>query len=90
MGTIIAWIIIGGLCGWIGSKIMKTDAQMGIIADVVAGIVGAFVVGWIVSKFTSDSGSAMPAAFSIWGIVAGIVGACLVIFVVGLVTGRRR
>ena len=89
MGTIIAWIIIGGLCGWIGSKIMKTDAQMGIVANVVAGIVGAFVVGWIVSFFTNHS-KAMPAAFSIWGIVAGIVGACLVIFVVGLVTGRRR
>lgn len=48
MGTIIAWIIIGGLAGWIASKIMKRDAQMGIGANIVAGVVGAFIVGWIV------------------------------------------
>lgn len=47
MGTIIAWIIIGGLAGWIASKIMKRDAQMGIGANIVAGVVGAFIVGWI-------------------------------------------
>ncbi|MFN7242514.1 MAG: mechanosensitive ion channel domain-containing protein [Dietzia cercidiphylli] len=38
MGTIIAWIIIGGLAGWIASKIMKRDAQMGILANIAAGI----------------------------------------------------
>ena len=41
---IIGWIIIGGLAGWIGSKIMKTDAQMGIILNIVVGIVGAVAV----------------------------------------------
>lgn len=87
MWSIIAWIIIGGLAGWIASKIMKTDAQMGIIANVVAGVVGAFVVGWIVSFFTGEGG-AMPEAFSIWGVIAAIVGAALVIWLVSLVMGR--
>ena len=44
---IIAWIIIGGLAGWIASKIMKTDAQQGIILNIVVGIVGALVAGVI-------------------------------------------
>lgn len=86
--SIIAWIIIGGLAGWIASKIMKTDAQMGIIANIVAGVVGAFVVGFLVSFFTNDG--AMPEAFSIWGVVAAIVGACLLIWLVSLVTGRSK
>ncbi|HMT50763.1 GlsB/YeaQ/YmgE family stress response membrane protein [Dietzia sp. UBA5065] len=88
MGTIIAWIIIGGLAGWIASKIMKRDAQMGIGANIVAGVVGAFIVGWIVSFFTG--GSAMPDAFSIPGVIAAIVGACLVIWLFSLISGRSK
>ncbi|MBB1033000.1 MAG: GlsB/YeaQ/YmgE family stress response membrane protein [Dietzia sp.] len=90
MGTIIAWIIIGGLAGWIASKIMKRDAQMGIIANIAAGIVGAFIVGWLVSFFTNSEGGAMPQAFSIPGVLAAIVGACLVIWLVSLVGGRSN
>jgi len=88
MWSIIAWIIVGGLAGWIASMIMGKNAQMGIVANVVAGIVGAFVVGWLVSFFTGGN-KAMPDAFSIPGFIAAIVGACLVIFLVSLVTGRR-
>ncbi|MBB1040064.1 MULTISPECIES: GlsB/YeaQ/YmgE family stress response membrane protein [unclassified Dietzia] len=91
MGTIIAWIIIGGLAGWIASKIMKRDAQMGIIANIAAGIVGAFIVGWLVSFLTGGSEEGvMPAAFSIPGVLAAIVGACLVIWLVSLVGGRSN
>ena len=87
MGTIIAWIIVGGLAGWIASMIMGKNAQMGIVANVAAGVVGAFVVGYIVSFFTGG-GEAMPEAFSIWGVVASVAGACLVIWLVSLVKGR--
>ena len=87
MLSFIAWIIIGGLAGWIASMIMKTNAQMGAVANIIAGIVGAFLVGWLVSFFTG--GKAMPDAFSIPGFIAAVVGACLVIFLVSLVTGRK-
>lgn len=88
MMSIIAWIIVGGIAGWIASIIMKKNAQMGIVANVLAGIIGAFVVGWLVS-FATGGGKAMPSAFSIPGFIAAIVGACLVIFLVSLVMGRR-
>ncbi|AWH93222.1 GlsB/YeaQ/YmgE family stress response membrane protein [Dietzia lutea] len=90
MGTIIAWIIIGGLAGWIASKIMKRDAEMGIVANILAGVIGAFVVGWLVSFFTNSEGGAMPEAFSIPGILAAIVGACLLIWIVSAIRGRGR
>ena len=44
---IIITLIIGGIIGWIGSLIMKTDAQMGLIANIIVGIVGAFLGMWI-------------------------------------------
>ena len=45
--NIIITIIIGGVIGWLASLIMKTDAQMGILANIVVGIIGAFVGFWI-------------------------------------------
>ena len=47
--NIITWIILGALAGWIGSKIMNTDAQQGGFANVVIGIIGAFLGGWLIS-----------------------------------------
>ena len=44
---IILWLVIGGLAGWIASMIMKTDAQMGAIANIVVGIVGALIGGFL-------------------------------------------
>ncbi|WP_314038792.1 GlsB/YeaQ/YmgE family stress response membrane protein [Dietzia sp. CH92] len=87
--SIISWIIVGGLAGWIASMIMGRNAQMGFVANVLAGVVGAFVVGLIVSFLTSDGGG-MPEAFSLWGFIAAIIGACLLIWVVSLVRGRGR
>ena len=46
MGIII-WLIVGGIVGWLASLIMKRDAQQGIILNVVVGIVGALLAGWI-------------------------------------------
>lgn len=42
---IIVWLIVGGVCGWLASLIMRTDAQQGIILNIVVGIVGAVIAG---------------------------------------------
>lgn len=44
---IVLWIIFGGLAGWIASKIMGTDAQQGILANIIVGVIGAFLGGFI-------------------------------------------
>ena len=44
---LIIWLVIGGVIGWLASLIMKTDAQMGMIANVIVGIVGAALGGWL-------------------------------------------
>ena len=44
---LIISLVIGGIIGWLASIVMKTNAQMGIIANVVVGVVGSFLGGWI-------------------------------------------
>ena len=48
--NLIIWLIVGGVVGWLASLIMRTDAQQGIVLNVVVGIVGAFLAGLVVAK----------------------------------------
>jgi len=47
MEGILITLVIGGLIGWVASIVMKTNAQMGLIANIIVGIVGAFLGGWL-------------------------------------------
>lgn len=84
---IIGWLIFGGLVGWIASKIMGTDAQQGILLNIIVGIVGAFIGGWIGGLIGNEPAFSLT---SLWGWIFAIIGACVLLFLVGLVTGRRR
>ncbi|WP_420749716.1 GlsB/YeaQ/YmgE family stress response membrane protein [Rhodococcus sp. O3] len=84
--SIIAWIIIGGLAGWIGSKLMGTDAQQGILLNIVVGIVGGLLGGWIFSLLGAD----VESGGWLFSFVTCLVGACILLFLVKLVTGRSR
>ena len=85
---ILAWLIFGGLVGWIASKIMGTDAQQGILLNIIVGIVGALLGGFIADLL----GLGQPgfAFFDLWSWILAIAGACLLLFLVSLFTGGRR
>lgn len=82
---IIGWIIIGGLAGWIGSKIMKTDAQQGILLNVVVGIVGGLLGGYLLKVLGVD----VAGGGLIFSFLTCLLGAVILLFVVKLVTGGR-
>ena len=85
--NIIVWIIVGAFAGWVASMIMKTDAQMGAFANIVAGILGAFVGGWVVGLF----GISVPEGeLNIPSILTAILGAVIIIGLVKLVRGGTR
>jgi uncharacterized membrane protein YeaQ/YmgE (transglycosylase-associated protein family) len=73
---IILWIIIGALAGWIGSKIMGTDAKQGALANIIIGVIGAVVGGFITRAVMGDNAgnNGLIASF-----VVALVGACIVI-----------
>lgn len=76
----IAWIIFGALAGWIASIIMGKNKKMGAIANIVVGIIGAFIGNWIMSFF----GVPMVTTFSLPSLLVAIGGAVVLLFVVGL------
>lgn len=83
---IISWIILGGLAGWIASKITGNDARMGVGLNIVVGIIGAFLGGWVVSMF----GGIGISGFNIWSFLVALVGAVILLLIVNAFTGRKR
>ncbi len=84
---IIAWIIMGALVGWIASKIMNTDAEQGGVANIVVGIIGAFVGGWVMHIFDKTGASAAN-AFSWRSFFVALLGAVIVLFIYKAVSRR--
>ncbi|WP_226343995.1 GlsB/YeaQ/YmgE family stress response membrane protein [Agilicoccus flavus] len=82
---IIGWIVLGGIAGWIASKIMKTDAQMGIGANIVVGIVGGLLGGFLLGLLGVD----VAGGGLIFSMLTAILGAVVLLWIVGLVTRRR-
>jgi uncharacterized membrane protein YeaQ/YmgE (transglycosylase-associated protein family) len=78
----IAAIIIGGIAGWLAEQFMKSN--MGMLMNVVLGIVGAAVASAILSYF----GIVLGGWFGY--LIAGFIGACLLIWIVRLIQGSRR
>ncbi|MDO8837254.1 MAG: GlsB/YeaQ/YmgE family stress response membrane protein [Vicinamibacterales bacterium] len=68
MGLIMQ-LIVGGIVGWLASIVMKTNAQMGIIANIVVGIVGSAIGGWIASLLGIAGGTVVQWLVSIAGAV---------------------
>jgi len=82
---IIAWIVVGGLAGWIASLIMKTDERMGCVLNIIVGIIGAFIGGLVVQLIT---GTGFDFGFNLTSLIVAIVGAVILLFLYGLVRGR--
>ena len=83
MGFLI-WIIVGGVVGWLASLVMRTDAQQGLFLNVVVGIVGALIGGWLISQLLG-MGTINENPLSIGGIVVSLIGAIILLAIVNLV-----
>jgi uncharacterized membrane protein YeaQ/YmgE (transglycosylase-associated protein family) len=70
MGIII-WLIVGGVVGWLASLIMRTDAQQGIILNIVVGIVGAVIAGLLLGK--GNINGALTIETFLWSLVGAII-----------------
>lgn len=88
--NLIAWIIIGGIIGWLASLIMRTDGQMGTLLNIVVGVVGAFVAGLVLSPLFGV-GTINEGNFSFPAMALSLLGAVLLLGVVNLFQrGRVR
>jgi len=79
----IIWIVVGGLLGWIASMIMKTDAQQGMFLNVVVGIIGALLGGWLLAPLFG-TGTINQNDFSIGSLLVSLLGAVILLAIVNL------
>jgi uncharacterized membrane protein YeaQ/YmgE (transglycosylase-associated protein family) len=82
--SVIAWIILGLIAGWIGSKIVNKSGQ-GMLLDIVLGIVGAVVGGVLFNFF----GAAGVTGLNIYSLIVAVIGAVIVLWLYHQLSGRR-
>lgn len=73
---ILFWIVLGGLAGWVASIIMKTNASQGLLGDVILGIIGALIGGFVMNLF----GASGVTGFNIYSLAVAVLGAVIVIW----------
>ena len=76
---IIVWLVVGGVVGWLASLVMRTDAQQGVLLNIVVGIVGAFIGGMIFNR-----GDINDAPLNITAFLVSLVGAVVLLAIVNL------
>ena len=86
--SIIAWIVLGAIAGYLAGFIVKGDEGLGIIGHVILGIVGALVGGFLASVLFNSK--PIDGAFDVSSIVVATIGAVITVLVVGAVTSRSR
>lgn len=84
----IVWLFVGGLIGWAASMLMRTDAQQGILLNVIVGIVGAAIGGWLISPLLGI-GSINQGVLSIGSLIVSLLGAVILLAIVNLVRRKR-
>lgn len=75
----IIWLVIGGVVGWLASLIMRTDAQQGVLLNIVVGIVGAFIGGLLFNRGDINDG------VTVTSFIVSLVGAVILLAIVNLV-----
>lgn len=80
----IAWIILGALAGWIGSKIMNTDKEQGALANIIVGIIGALVGGFVFNMF----GGSDVTGLNFYSLLVAVIGSVIVLAIYKALRGK--
>lgn len=84
MINFIVWLVVGGVIGWLASVIMQTDGHQGLILNVVVGIVGAAVGGWVISPLVGV-GTINQEVFNVGALLVSLIGAIMLLAIINLV-----
>ncbi len=75
---LIVWLVVGGIVGWLASMVMRTDAQQGLVLNIVVGIIGAFIGGLLFRGSINDG-------ITVYSFITSLVGAIILLALVNLV-----
>jgi uncharacterized membrane protein YeaQ/YmgE (transglycosylase-associated protein family) len=88
MMGIIVWLIVGGVVGWLASIVMRRDGSQGIILNIVVGIVGAMLGGWLIGPLVGAP-SINSGVLSIGTFLVSFLGAVILLAIVNLISRNR-
>lgn len=80
---ILAWIVLGGIAGWIASMIAGNNAEQGVVGNILVGIIGAFLGGFLFNILGGEG----VTGFNLWSLIVAVIGATLLLFIL---RGFRR
>lgn len=81
---IILWIIFGAIAGWIASVVMKTDSNQGTVTDIIMGVIGAIVGGFLLGLV----GQSGVTGFNLYSLFVAVIGAIVVIYLGRMLRNR--
>jgi uncharacterized membrane protein YeaQ/YmgE (transglycosylase-associated protein family) len=82
---LLLWVVFGGIVGWIASMIMGTDAQQGMLGNIIVGIVGAVLGGFIMNAFGQPGAS----GFNFYSFFVALLGSVVLLWIYRAFTHRR-
>jgi uncharacterized membrane protein YeaQ/YmgE (transglycosylase-associated protein family) len=82
--SVLAWIILGLIAGFVGSKVVNKRGE-GLLLDLILGIVGAVVGGWLFNRF----GMAGVTGLNIYSLIVAVVGAIVILVIYHALTGKK-
>jgi uncharacterized membrane protein YeaQ/YmgE (transglycosylase-associated protein family) len=82
--NILVWLIFGGIAGWIATIIYGNNGRVGILGNIVIGIIGAILGGWVFGFF----GQTGVTGFNLWSFLVAVVGAVILLWLVNM--GRKK
>ncbi|MBA3723738.1 MAG: GlsB/YeaQ/YmgE family stress response membrane protein [Candidatus Levybacteria bacterium] len=82
---LLLYVVFGGIVGWIASMVMGRDAQQGILGNIIVGIVGAFLGGFIMNTF----GQTGVSGFNLYSFIVALLGSVVLLWLYSMFTSRR-
>ncbi len=86
ISNLLVWLILGGLSGWIASKITGNDVRMGIGWNLIVGIIGAFIGGWLAGIF----GLGPATGLNLWSFIISVIGSIILLSLVNLFRNKLK
>jgi uncharacterized membrane protein YeaQ/YmgE (transglycosylase-associated protein family) len=82
--SLVLWLIIGGVAGWLAGLVVQ-GTGLGLVGDIIVGIIGAFLGGFLMNLFGAGGAS----GFNLWSLFVAFIGAVVLLFIIRLFTRGR-
>lgn len=83
---LLGWVVLGAVAGWLASIVTKRNSRMGCLSNIVVGVLGAVIGGFLLNLIT---GGDFAITFSWLSLLVAVAGAVILLFILGLITGRK-